>query len=134
MQKATLKRDLRNEYGTFGILTLEDGRTYSTVELPWKDNAPNASCIPPGEYVCRIRNTQVNKTAGLDVAYELQTVLNRDNIEIHVANYPKDVKGCIGLGISRAYVAGFPMVTNSRAAIQDFYARMRGEDFILVIE
>src|SRR6266496_3426144 len=108
MQKLILSRDLRNDYGTFGVLHLNCGREYSTVERPWLDNAPHESCIPAGEYVCKIRNTQVNRSAGLSLAYELQAVLNRTNIEIHVANYPKDVEGCIGLGISRAYVAGFP--------------------------
>jgi hypothetical protein len=36
--------------GTNGDLLLNGDKVCSTIELPWKKNAPKVSCIPEGEY------------------------------------------------------------------------------------
>jgi len=132
MNRYTLTRDLKPDYGTFGRLIVGDA-IYETVERPWCDNAPNVSCVVPGAFVCKLRKSNTNHNAGLDVTYELQDVPGRTAIELHVANYPHDVLGCIGLGRGRAFVGGQWMVTQSRDAIRDFYTRLAGADFLLEI-
>ncbi len=132
MDKLTLYRDVRDPDGLFGHIE-HKGLQFWTVELPWRDNQTNISCIPPGTYLAKIRKTHTNDAVGLDVAYELQDVEGRANIQIHVANYPRDVRGCIGLGMARAHVGGRYMVTRSRDAIKSFYALMEGAPFLLEV-
>ena len=51
---ATLTRTKTGDSGTFGNLRLDDGSLFVTGELPWRDNAPQKSCIPAGTYTCAI--------------------------------------------------------------------------------
>lgn len=78
-----------------------------TLELPWKDNKKNVSCIPTGTYGGFIRT---DGTRGWRI--ELKAVPGRGNIQIHVGNYPSDILGCILVGMG--YTTN--MVTQSKAA------------------
>ena len=119
--------------GTFG--SLECGEfSCSTVERPWLNNEHNVSCIPEGIYMCKISASTTNKAAGMDTAYEVVGVPGRELIKIHVANWPRDVLGCIGLGktlLEDTY--GNRMVTSSILTIQAFYTLMSNKDFVLEI-
>jgi hypothetical protein len=64
------------------------------LELPWKDNANNISCIPVGSYQGTIR-TDGNKGWRI----ELVSVPDRTNVQLHVGNYTTDILGCILLGM-----------------------------------
>lgn len=122
-----------HEDGTFGTLSVDDC-LYSTVERPWLGNQPRISCIPEGIYTCTLTNSSTNRAAGMAVAYEVLDVRDRDLIKIHVANWPTDVLGCIGLGTHEAIgTDGRRMVVSSKEAIMEFYKSMGGEDFILEI-
>jgi hypothetical protein len=79
---------------TVGMLFNTNGLALKTVELPWKDNKPNVSCIPDGIYPY-ITDFSPNK--GRDVL-ELRDVPNRSQIQIHAATKPEHVLGCIGCG------------------------------------
>lgn len=48
--KLTLTREQSKYYGTFGAITLPDGKTFYALELPDKDNKRQVSCIPKGTY------------------------------------------------------------------------------------
>lgn len=65
------------------------------LELPWKDNQPNVSCIPLGTYSLH-PGTFKNRYPD----YEVEGVPGRFAIEIHRANWPKEIKGCIAPGMS----------------------------------
>jgi len=46
-----LTRLRQSDQGTEGILTVPElGFACFTLELPWRGNRPNVSCIPPGTY------------------------------------------------------------------------------------
>ena len=46
-----LRRTETSDAGTFGEMYDEDEHLVGvTVELPWRDNQTNVSCIPAGEY------------------------------------------------------------------------------------
>ena len=67
---------------------------FYTIELPWLDNKPFESCIPTGEYSLKWK-----ESPKFGWCYEVENVTKRTDILIHVANYPSDVQGCIGVGM-----------------------------------
>lgn len=91
---------LRNELGlecTLGTLFRWGGKTFTTLERPWKNNQSNLSCIPKGVYkVVRHNSSEFPNT------WRLLSVPNREGILIHVGNYPQDTKGCILIGLEYA--------------------------------
>ena len=95
-----LIRDTFTDKSTIGKLYF-DGEFYGhTLELPWKDNEKRVSCIPKGVYEVKKRYTEESK-----YKYEHLHILdveNRELILMHVGNYPKNSKGCILLGNTRA--------------------------------
>ena len=118
----TLKRFMSTSDGTFGVLRYDDRKFY-TVEKPWDRNIQEISCVPDGEYSLMPHQSNkygdvlclINREKG--VTHFKEEDSKRYACLIHVANFAKDVKGCIGLG--DAYLGD--MVTNSRQAILDFY-------------
>ena len=66
-----------------------------TLELPWKDNKPNVSCIPVGKY--KVKKTY-SPHFGKDM-WEVLNVQDRSGIRIHIANYVSELKGCIAPGL-----------------------------------
>jgi hypothetical protein len=95
-----LIRDSFTDKSTIGKLYL-NGEFYGhTLELPWKDNEKRISCIPKGVYEVKKRHTEESK-----YKYEHLHILdveNRELILLHIGNYPKNSKGCILLGNTRA--------------------------------
>lgn len=114
--------------GTFGYAQTETGVIY-TVERPWMSNIKNTSCIPEGEYACE--KTFFHKD-NYD-AIGIKNVPNRDNVLIHIANYPTDVLGCIGVGSGIGSIKGRWAVLNSEATFKAFMAVYSKEPFKLVI-
>jgi hypothetical protein len=77
--------------GTNGDLLLNGERVCSTIELPWKNNEPQVSCIPEGMYELRKRYSQ---RFGHHLI--LQDVPDRSLILMHAANNAlKELRGCI---------------------------------------
>lgn len=115
---------------TLGVLCIERMPFCVTLELPWKDNEPNVSCIPTGTYLCKLRKASPGITAGLNKAYEIMDVPSRGNILFHVANVTEELRGCIALGSSYKEHA----ILASREAFTRFMRRMEGGDFSLTIQ
>ena len=66
-----------------------------TLELPWKDNKEDVSCIPTGTYKYKKWfSPHFNRTV-----LRLENVPNRTNILIHPANYVSELRGCIAVGL-----------------------------------
>jgi hypothetical protein len=66
-----------------------------TLELPWKDNQPDVSCIPVGNY------TGIKVDATIRIPYQHISIPNvhmRSGICIHKANYASELRGCIAVG------------------------------------
>jgi len=105
-------RDTFTKESTIGELFLNGERMCDTLELPWKDNQRNISCIPEGEYKVRLRLARESATR--DYLHLLvEDVPNRDYILFHRGNSAKDTSGCIlvGLGSQQDFVQ------NSRLAM-----------------
>lgn len=97
MKKLVLARIQSLDDRTLGYLfvfneSLEVHR-FVTLELPWKQNARQVSCIPVGRYVVEPRSSPKygNHLHVLDVP-------GRDMILVHSLNYPDQTQGCIGIG------------------------------------
>lgn len=123
-----------DDYGTFGELIVDNFSCF-TVELPWRENKRSISCIPEGEYTCQLRYfSDPNHKWYQKSYYEVNSVPGRSAIFIHVANYPRDIQGCIGLGKTQAVDShGERMITHSTQTINSFHSLLKGDDFILKI-
>lgn len=86
MKTAKLMRFHNLEQGTFGELAFGTEFT-QCLELPWRDNKPQRSCIPPGTYTCRLVNSP-----RFGRVYEVCDVPGRSNILFHPANFAGDVE------------------------------------------
>lgn len=132
---AKIKRIINSDKETIGDLVATSGYatfTCKTIELPWKQNQHNISCIPVGTY-----QVKYSFSPGLlKSTYEVLNVPNRSGIRIHVANYFSDLKGCIGLGngVSDINGDGQPDVINSRITIAAFEGFFGKNPFTLIIE
>jgi len=95
----------RLSYGDFRCLTLE---------LPWADNKRGISCIQAGNYTAVKYDSPKHGQVLL-----LESVLDRDMIEIHAGNYTRQIEGCILVGDSLKYMDGDDVldVTNSKATL-----------------
>lgn len=87
-----LTRFWRDAFGTYGSLTSGKVRCF-TVEPPDLGNVPWHSCIPNGKYL--IRRGMFGRGDPPYPDLELVEVPGRTNIEIHAANDPSDLDGCI---------------------------------------
>ena len=125
----------RSDQGTRGML-FADGFSCHTLELPWRKNKRNISCIPAGDYEVKIR---ISPKYG--EIYWVTNVPNRSFILIHSGNWAGDrtkgykthVNGCIALGQKRGLLAGQWAVLNSRITVRRFMEEMDNKPFTLKI-
>ena len=95
-----------------------------TLELPWRDNKTNVSCIPEGMY-------KVNRDKyGNHQFYAIEGVVARSAIEIHIGNTVADLLGCIALG--EEFTPDYNLA-NSRKALLSLLDFVGDEIFILHI-
>tara|TARA_R110002012_G_scaffold156266_4_gene317250 strand:+ start:11468 stop:11917 length:450 start_codon:yes stop_codon:yes gene_type:complete len=95
-----LIRDSFTDKSVIGKLYLNSEFYGHTLELAWKENQKRISCIPKGVYEVKKRHTEKSK-----YKYEHLHILDvpdRELILMHIGNYPKNSKGCILLGNTRA--------------------------------
>lgn len=78
---------------TLGLLVINCEQSFKTLELPWKDNKRNVSCIPDGMYRY-FADFSNNKKR---MVIELIDVKNRGQIQIHSASKLSHLSGCIGV-------------------------------------
>ena len=118
-----------------------------TIERPWKDNQPFVSCIPDGEYdlIPHTRPPDPDRRPEDDEVYAIvNPALNvnlydqgdgsRYLILVHVANFVKDVVGCVGPGLHRNIITGRRAVSASRKAMQKLRVALGREEHKLIIK
>lgn len=130
----TLPRLEQNDFATYGHLCDGEGKQLgATLELPWRDNEHDKSCVPAGTYKIRRRWSDAHKRE----LFALVDVPHRSDCEIHVANLPEDLLGCVGLGESLGNVekknghTGYGIL-GSEIAIDRFMKLMQGRDEALL--
>lgn len=133
--KAVLERLESSDQGTFGRITF-GGMTLFTGELPDRNNASNASCIPAGTYICRWTYSEAFKRT----MYLVDGVPNRAGIRIHSANfmgdnppYKKQLHGCIALGERLGTMDGQKAILLSAPAVRRLETAMNRQTFELEI-
>lgn len=141
MKYATLSRGPSTDEGTFGRLVCADGPELVSLELPWRENKPQISSIPPGFYRCELVDSPK-----FGWVYGVQNVKGRSHVLIHAANYAGDTAkgwksellGCIAPALKAGVLkpkdgpaqrAGL----SSRAALDQLMAWAGGEPFELEI-
>lgn len=114
----------RLEYGeneTIGVLQLAGKVLCWTLELPWKDNKIDISCIPTGKYKCLLATYKDKGERWL-----VQGVSERDAIFVHEGNVHSEIKGCILLGSGIGYLSDDRAVLGSRNAIYELMVKTKG--------
>lgn len=96
----------------------ESGRVVlnlKTVELPWRYNERRISCIPEGIYEVVPRTSRKH---GLH--FHVLNVQDRSLILFHVANFVRELEGCIAPGLNHSDIDadGVIDVVHSRAAME----------------
>lgn len=146
MIRLALIRTVKGDQGIFGRWVL-GGRTWPSLELPWRDNQPYVSCIPPGRYQCEFNYSRTFKRK----LYLVKGVEGRSGIRIHGANWAGDVKmdyysqllGCMAPGLRYAQMTPTDderdwkpqwTVKSSQRALKQMMNVLKGDPFELVIE
>jgi len=133
--KLTLLRSTGDSERTTGILQV-NGQIFATIERPWLPNAagpggmPQMSCVPPGVYRVdpwhshNFPETYILTNPDLGVYRQPGDIpkgqtWGRSAILIHVANFVRNVIGCIGVGMEHGELAGEPAVLRSIMAMRE---------------
>jgi len=79
----------------------EDVWSCRTIELPYRDNERWVSCIPPGRYVAEV--VQESPAFGYPHVWlhdrgSRAAASTRTGIKIHVANFARQLEGCVAVG------------------------------------
>jgi hypothetical protein len=98
--------------GTIGVIQIPQGPRIYTIERPWQDNEPYYSCIPEGEYPL-----EWDTTGRIKDVPRLRGTEPRTQINIHAANHPEELHGCIAPNLRWTVEGQTPRGINSRAAL-----------------
>ncbi len=124
--RLTLIRTHFSDQGVKGLM-VANRHIFHTLELPWRGNVRNISCIPPGIYEMDYVRTR-RPFSGRYFSHWLKEVPNRTGILIHSGNWAGDTTkglkshswGCILLGKQAGVLAGQRAVLSSRHAVYEF--------------
>lgn len=119
MTLVTIRRFITSDQGTFGVLIIDGFQCY-TLELPWRDNRSNVSCIPAGTYDVEPWNSQ--RFPG---TYHVRNVDGRSAILTHIGNLGGDklkgfrthTAGCILVGLKLGALYGQKAILMSSVAM-----------------
>ena len=102
-----------------------------TLELPWKNNQRNVSCIPTGEY----RGNYLHRSGSgrFNRVYHITGVSGRAGILIHAGNVTSQIQGCILVGMEAGTLAGEPAVLSSAVAMEKLRQEIGRSSFNLKV-
>ena len=132
MKKMDIIRIEHSDAYCIGVFMIDGELTGVTMELPWRNNKREESCIPDGTYRCKRRYSELVSriTRGsIKDTFEVMDVPGRSGILIHPGNTTEDTLGCILLG-RNAGVLRSPVraVLNSGLTFASFMDMARGTD------
>jgi hypothetical protein len=107
---------------TVGFCDLPELRL-QTLELPWRDNENDKSCIPEGTYIVK------RDKIGHHQWYAIQNVANREDVELHPANWVHELKGCTAFGLTRKNDG--VSVSESKKALLELLDFAGDDDFLI---
>ena len=117
---------------TLGSWYINGEMICKTMELPWKENQNNISCIPEDTYLVTKEppipkddpNTPEDESLGRKARsywhFRLHNVPKRKGILVHLITYVSGLLGCIGVGMKFADFNkdGVPDIENSSKALE----------------
>lgn len=124
MNRAIIQRQpfTKVTFGSFIMPWFKAQPPLDTIELPWKENQPDISCIPAGIYICKPYSSARHPDT-----WEVTNVPGRTAVHFDIANYacdifegdkivhPCELLGCIAIGMGKDEKV--PMVKNSEHAL-----------------
>lgn len=128
--KLSLVRKVKTGKSTIGELSIDGKFFYYTLELPWRDNKEDISCIPLGIFTVELRWSPRFER-------KVPWILNvpeRKDAEIHIGNFPSNTHGCVLVGLRK----GVDYIEDSTKAfvslmVQLTAATLRKEEITLEI-
>ena len=87
MEIVTIYRIGTDDQGTQCVVIGPRGWACLAMELPWRDNRSNRSCISAGEYLCKI-----HRSRKFGIVFHITGVDGRTWILIHAGNLAGDVE------------------------------------------
>jgi len=105
--------------GCGGVLLANGKFVCMTLELPWRSNIVNESCIPSGQY-----DVMPYMSKRFGNAYMIKDVPGRSGILFHKGNTLVDTTGCILLG---AQLTDSLTLINSAAGYRVFEKSLEGQ-------
>lgn len=131
---AQINRTIKTDKQTLGEFILKDDKgtvlmKCKTLELPWKNNEFQKSCIPSGTY-----NVVPRTSPKFSKHYHILDVPNRTYILIHTGNYHTQILGCILVGSEFKDINGDGSldVTSSRITL-DRILKLAPKGFKLIV-
>lgn len=102
-----------------------------TLELPWKENNRNVSCIPEGSY---IMVKEATSTKHPYPHFRILNVQDRSGILVHRLTYVKHLLGCIGVGSAHTDLNadGTPDIIDSTLTLEKLYLSHDSEIHLLI--
>lgn len=126
MDAVLLRTTVSDSEPQVGMLLINGQPKFLTLELPYRNNEHNISCIPLGKYKAKKVHS-----ARFGTTFEITGVPNRDAILIHPGNDEKDTQGCVLIG-ERLVDSNF--ISGSRTAFQRFMeSNLQVSDFNIEI-
>lgn len=123
-----LARNRTSDRGTPGSLILADWRTFRTIELPWRDNREDVSCIITGVFpLWVIERTKKFPYPHIGVG----DVPGRSGVRIHRANRPSQLLGCVAPGLAPYGFRTEDGVASSTDALERIVDAVRKGDDVL---
>ena len=116
--KLTLERYQSDDKATLGRIWNGDVTICMTLELPWRNNQHDISCIPEGLYRCvPLKDHITDSGYHFQRCIRLLFVPKRGGILIHPGNFLSDTNGCILPG--EVWDPANSMLRGSREALLD---------------
>ena len=139
MEKLELRRLFTSDQGTVGALRYRGRGVCLMLELPWRNNQPNMSCIPAGTYM--VRYMARSGSGRYRDVYHVTQVKGRSGILEHAGNfagasdkgYKTHSLGCQLPAMQMRALKGQLMGIKSRKALKRIHAVTGRKDFLLTI-
>ncbi|MDH5573263.1 MAG: DUF5675 family protein [Gammaproteobacteria bacterium] len=140
MREANIYRYQPSDQGTRGIL-VASGFFCHTLELPWRNNQQNISCIPAGEYECLFVKTR-RVIGGMRELYWLKSVPERTGVLKHAGTFAGDkskgyrshVLGCLLLGYSIGTLENQQAIFQTRRCVREYIEHFQRNPIKLIIQ
>jgi hypothetical protein len=101
-----------------------------TLEIPWRGNQKEISAVPPGTYDGKVR-----EDGALGWRIELSDPAHkRDNVEIHLGNYPKQSSGCVLLGMRSGSKCELVRSAATISTLRALYGDAKSRPIVITIE